>query len=167
MPNVVTNNSSPHPLSNLPIHRNQAPVPLSKSTNLKNASLMEIVAELVAAEVDIVETMEIAEIVAVHRMTINKVADKDVSKAKAKTKAKTVEKEIAEITTTGTMETATTETETGFQSVAIAEEPIIMKMTVGSRTKEKEMTTKIGATTIVTTIVATNQIMSSTHQFNR
>ena len=82
--------------------------------------MMEIVAELVVAEVDIVETMEIEIIVAVHRMTINKVTDKDVSKAK--TKAKTVEKEIAEIIITGTMETATTETETGFQSVAIAEE---------------------------------------------
>src|SRR5579859_456467 len=46
-----------------------------------------------------------------------------------------------------------------------------MKMTVGSRTKEKEMTTIIGVTTIVTTvvttIVATNQITSSIHQFNQ
>src|SRR5579859_7434470 len=46
-----------------------------------------------------------------------------------------------------------------------------MKMTVGSRTKEKEMTKTIGVktivTTVVTTIVTTNQITSSIHQFNR
>src|SRR5579859_5304663 len=174
MPNVVTNNLSPHLPSNLLIHRNQALVPPSKLTNLKTAfRMMEVVVAPVVAEVDIVGIMEIEIIVAVHRMTINKIADKDVRKAK--TKVKTVEKEIAEMTTTGTMEmtttgtmeTATTETETGFQSVAIAEEPIIMKMIAGSRTEEKEMTTIIGVTTIVTTIVTTNQIMSSTLQFNR
>jgi len=72
------------------------------------------------ADVDIVEIMEIEIIVAIHRMTINKVMDKDASKVKIK--AKTMEKEIKEMTTTGTIEMATTETETGFQSVAIAEE---------------------------------------------
>ena len=82
--------------------------------------MMEIVVEPVVAEVDIVEIMEIEIIVAVHHMTINKVVDKDMSKAK--TKAKTVEKEIVEMIITGTMETATMETETGFQSVAIVEE---------------------------------------------
>jgi hypothetical protein len=102
-----------------------------------------------------------------YRKTILQSVKQEIIKLNLQAKTETVEKEIAEITTTGTMETATTETETGFQSVAIAEEPIIMKMTVGSRTKEKEMTTKIGVTTIVTTIDATNQIMSSTHQFNR
>ena len=166
MPNVATNKSSFHPPSNLLIHRNQALVPPSKLTNLKDVfRMMEIVVEPVVAGVDIVEIMEIEIIMAVHRMTINKVADKDVRKTE--TKVKTVEKEIAEMTTTGTMETATTETETSFQSVAIAEEPIIMKMIAGSRTEEKEMTTIIGVTTIVTTIVTTNQIMSSTLQFNQ